>query len=132
MTLQEQLSADLKTAITNKDNETKEILKVVVSELTRGLSKEATDEKALSVIRGLKESAILCGNLDEVAVYDRYLPQMLSEEEVTIIVKNIIMTLNITSKKEMGKIMGELSKHPQATQIDKKFASTVINKMLVY
>ena len=131
MRLQEQLQADLKTAIANKDNETKEILKVVVSEFTRGLSKEVTDEKALSVIRGLKESAILCGKLNEVAVYDRYLPQMLSEEKVTAIVKGIIMDLNITSKREMGKIMGELSKHVQSTQIDKKFASTVINKMLV-
>jgi len=131
MTLQEQLSADLKTAIANKDNETKEILKVVVSELTRGLSKEVTDEKALSVIRGLKESAILCGKLEEVSVYDRYLPQMLSEEKVVAIVSDIIIELSATTKKDIGKIMGQLSKHPQATQIDKKFASTVINKLLV-
>jgi len=131
MTLQEQLSADLKTAIANKDNETKEILKVVVSELTRGLSKEVTDEKALSVIRGLKESAILCGKLEEVVVYDRYLPQMLSEEKVVAIVSDIIIELSATTKKDIGKIMGQLSKHPQATQIDKKFASTVINKLLV-
>jgi uncharacterized protein YqeY len=131
MTLQEQLQADLKTAIANKDNETKEILKVVVSELTRGLSKEATDEKALSVIRGLKESAILCGKTDEIAVYDRYLPQMLSEEKVVAIVSDIIIELSVTTKKDIGKIMGQLSKHPQATQIDKKFASTVINKLLV-
>lgn len=131
MTLQEQLQADLKTAIANKDNETKEILKVVVSELTRGLSKEVTDEKALSVIRGLKESAILCGKLEEVSVYDRYLPQMLSEEKVVAIVSDIIIELSATTKKDIGKIMGQLSKHPQATQIDKKFASTVINKLLV-
>jgi uncharacterized protein len=131
MKLQEQLQADLKAAIANKDNETKEILKVVVSEFTRGLSKEVTDEKALSVIRGLKESAILCGKTDEVAVYDRYLPQMLSEVEVKLIVENIIVWFDYKTKKDIGKIMGELSKHPQSTQIDKKFASTVINKMLV-
>ena len=131
MKLQEQLQADLKTAIANKDNETKEILKVVVSEFTRGLSKEVTDEKALSIIRGLKESAILCGKTDEITVYDKYLPQMLSEDEVTAIVNDIIRDLNITSKREIGRIMGMLSKHPQATQIDKKFASTIINKLLV-
>ena len=55
---------------------------------------------------------------------------MLGEFETVAIVENIISNLNIVSKKEMGKIMGELSRHPQATQIDKKFASTVINKML--
>jgi len=131
MKLQEQVQADLKTAIANKDKETKEILKVVVSEFTRGQSKEVTDEKALSVIRGLKESAILCGKLNEVSVYDKYLPQMLSEDEVTQIVKNIIVWFDYNTKKDIGKIMGELSRHPQATQIDKKFASTVINKLLV-
>lgn len=130
MKLQELLQADLKTAIANKDNETKEILKVVVSEFTRGQSKEVTDEKALSVIRGLKESAILCGKTDEIAVYDRYLPQMLGENEVTLIVENIIVWFDYKTKKDIGKIMGELSKHSQAAQIDKKFASTVINKLL--
>jgi len=131
MTLQEQLNADLKTAIANKDNETKEILKVVVSELTRGVSKEVTDEKALSVIRGLKESAIVCGKLNEMTVYDRYLPQMFSELDVEAIVIEILSTEKITSKKEMGKAMKAISQHPQSNQIDKKIASTIINKMLV-
>lgn len=131
MKLQEQLQADLKAAIANKDNETKEILKVVVSEFTRGLSKEVTDEKALSVIRGLKESAILCGKTDEIAVYDRYLPQMLSEDEVTKLVELIVASYGLTSKREIGKVMGYLASHPQSKQIDRKFASTVINKLLV-
>lgn len=130
MTLQEQLQADLKEAIANKDNFTRDILKVAVSELTRGKFKEINDEQVLAILRKMKADAITCGNLNELPVFSKYVPEMLSEAETTTIVEEIITANNITSVKEMGKIMGQLSKHPQSKQIDKKFANTLITSML--
>ena len=46
--------------------------------------------------------------LDEVAILEVYLPKQLSDEELVAIIKHTIAEVNITSPKEMGKLMAKL------------------------
>ena len=48
--------------------------------------------------------------LAQVEVYNKYLPQMMSDAELTEAVKAIIAQVGATSPKEMGKVMGVASK----------------------
>ena len=47
--------------------------------------------------------------LAEVAVIDTYLPQPLTDEELTAALRDIIAEVGATSPKEMGKVMGVAS-----------------------
>ena len=46
--------------------------------------------------------------LDEIAMLEVYLPKQLSDEELVAIIKQTIAEVNITSPKEMGKLMAKL------------------------
>ena len=48
--------------------------------------------------------------LAQVEVYNKYLPQMMSDAELTEAVKAIIEQVGATSPKDMGKVMGVASK----------------------
>jgi uncharacterized protein YqeY len=48
--------------------------------------------------------------LAQVEVYNKYLPQMMSDAELTVTVKAIIEQVGATSPKDMGKVMGVASK----------------------
>ena len=47
---------------------------------------------------------------DEIKIIDSFLPSQLSEEETKKICQEVIKSLNATSIKDMGKIMGSLKK----------------------
>ena len=123
MTLQEQLQEDLKIAITQKLSPIiKETLKVILSELSRGKLKEVPDEKVLSVIRKLREDAITCGNLDELIVYDRYLPVMMSEQGIADYVHLIIDTEHLEGLQSVGRVMAHIKGGGLQRQIDNSIA----------
>lgn len=48
--------------------------------------------------------------LDEIAVFEVYLPKQLSDEELTAALSAIITTVGATDAKDMGKVMGAASK----------------------
>ena len=48
--------------------------------------------------------------LAQVEVYNKYLPQMMSDAELTVAIKAIIEQVGATSPKDMGKVMGVASK----------------------
>ena len=130
MKLQEILQKDLELSIINKDNATRNLLKVVIAELSRSKEKEVSDDEMTRVIRRMKEGAIQCGNLQEVPILDKYLPQMLNEDQIKVIIEEIIKINNFSSIKDMGKVMMEIKKHPQSTMIDGKLSNTIVREIL--
>lgn len=46
--------------------------------------------------------------LQEIAMLEVYLPQQLSDEELEAMIKQAMAEVNVTSPKEMGKLMGKL------------------------
>lgn len=65
----------------------------------------------------------------EIAIIEQYLPQMMSREEVQTIVAAAIQHLNITSSKEMGRLMGHLM--PQVKgKADGRMVNEVVKELL--
>jgi len=129
MDLFEQVSNDIKEAMKAKDKVRLEALrnikKVFLEAKTApGANDTLADADALKIIMKLvkqgKESGELykqSGRDDladaefaQVAVFEKYLPKMMNDEELEAALKEIIAEVGATSMKEMGKVMGIASK----------------------
>lgn len=129
MDLFEQVSNDIKEAMKAKDKVRLEALrnikKVFLEAKTApGANDTLADADALKIIMKLvkqgKESGELykqSGRQDladaefaQVAVFEQYLPKMMSSEELEDALKEIIAEVGASSMKDMGKVMGIASK----------------------
>ncbi|MBR1941880.1 MAG: GatB/YqeY domain-containing protein [Bacteroidaceae bacterium] len=144
MALFEQISEDIKAAMKARDKVALETLRNVKkvfleAKTAPGANDTLTDEDALKLMQKLvkqgKDAAqIYVGQnrqdladeeLAQVAVIERYLPKMLSAEELEAAVKQIIETVGATSMKDMGKVMGTATK-----QLAGKAEGRAINEMV--
>ena len=134
MTIQEQIIEDLKNAMKSRNTELISYLRVVIAEFSRiktdDGAKNHNDEVITKVLRSLEETAKEMGNEFEVKVLSKYLPKKFSEEQISAIVLGIINLNNITSMKEMGKVMGLLKQDPNYPLIDNNIASKIIKETL--
>ena len=129
MTLFEQVSEDIKKAMLAKDKVALDALRGIKKEFleaktAKGGDGELHDDKALQILQKMvkqrKESAEMFINAgraelaaDEMAqckVIEQYLPAMLSEEELTAVLREIIAQVGATGPQDMGKVMGVATK----------------------
>ena len=148
MTLFEQISEDIKSAMKARDKVRLETLrnikKVFLEAKTApGANDTLTDADALKIISKLakqgKETAttytqagrqdLADAELAQVVVLESYLPKQLSQEEIEAEVKKIIAEVGATSMKEMGKVMGTASKQ-LAGKADGRVISEIVKKLL--
>ena len=148
MTLFDQISEDIKSAMKARDKVRLETLrnikKVFLEAKTApGANDILADADALKIISKLakqgKETAttyIQAGRQDladaelaQVEVLESYLPKQLSQEEIEAAVKKIIAEVGATSMKEMGKVMGTASKQ-LAGKADGRVISEIVKKLL--
>lgn len=123
MGLQEQLMEDMKAAMKSGDKPTVETLRLIRSQVKNvAISKgeDLSDDDVISVLtkeaKKRKESIELYkkGGRDELAeseekelgIIQSYLPEAISEEELSQIVQSAIEESGAESMKEMGKVMG--------------------------
>jgi uncharacterized protein len=66
---------------------------------------------------------------EELAVIEKYLPAMMSEDEVREVVKQAIASTGATTQKEMGKVMGVVSKQ-LAGKADNKLVADTVKSLL--
>jgi uncharacterized protein len=130
MTLQEKIQTNLEMAVAVRDNPKRDFLKVIIGELSRLNDKVIANSEVLKLLRRMKENAILLKNDYELIILDGYLPQMMGEAEITVMITNIIESNSFTSIKDMGKVMGIIAKSPVSNIIDNKIASNVVRKLL--
>ena len=128
MTLQERIQKDFQQSIADRNTPRTEFLKVVVAELSRKSTKEVSDEEVLKELKRMKEGAVACGNSHEVIMLDEYLPKMMTEEEIKVIVSNIIETHNFKTMKDLGAIMKILNSY--GPTMDKAIASKLVKQFL--
>ena len=128
MTIQEQVKADLKTAMLNKDEAKKSILRVLIGEFNRE-GKEVSDEKATAIIKKMVVNANDMGNTSEAALLEVYLPSQMDELELKRVLMNYIMNMDSPSMKDMGIVMAYL-KENYSGQYDGKLASTLVRELL--
>ena len=148
MTLFDQISEDIKSAMKARDKVRLETLrnikKVFLEAKTApGANDTLEDDAALKIIAKLakqgKETAVTYtqagrqdladAELAQVAVLESYLPKQLTEEEITAIVKTIIAEIGATSMKEMGKVMGIANKQ-MAGKADGRVISGIVKALL--
>ena len=128
MTLFEQITEDLKKAMLNKEKEKLEPLRALKTGFLLARSEKGSDyiltnDEELKIVQRLvkqrRDSAIEYSaqnrkdladkEIVEADVLAQYLPQQLSDEELTIEIKAIIAEMGATIK-EMGKVIGAASK----------------------
>ena len=129
MSLFDQVSADIVTAMKARDKATLEALRNVKKSFLEaktapGANDTLTDDAALKIIQklvkqGKDAAAIFAGQnrpdlaeaeLTQVSVMERYLPEALTDEELTAALKEIIAAVGAEGPKDMGKVMGVAAK----------------------
>ncbi len=115
----------MKNAMKNKEKDRLSVIRMVKSSLQNEkykLGRELTDDDSLTVLnRELKQRKDslhefeqanredLASKLrDEIVVLEDYMPEQLSEEEVTQIVQETISEVGASTKGDMGKVMGAI------------------------
>jgi uncharacterized protein YqeY len=73
---------------------------------------------------------LVAANDAEIKLLEKYLPQGLTEAQLVALVDNAIRELGAQSKKEMGKVIGALKKHPDAALIDFGAVSKLVQARL--
>ncbi len=148
MTLFDQISEDIKSAMKARDKVALEALrnikKVFLEAKTApGSNDTLEDADALKILQKLakqgKESAqtfidnnrqeLADEELAQVAVIERYLPKALSSEEIENTVKSIIAETGAQGMKDMGRVMGLASKQ-MAGRADGRAISEIVKRLL--
>ena len=147
MSLQNQVMEQMKTAMKAKDTVALESLRAIKSALllaqTSGAGGELSEADETKLIQKLvkqrKDSATIfteqgrddlaTPELAQVAIIEHFLPEQLTEEEIEKVVVQTIDALGAEGMKDMGKVMGMVSKE-LAGQADGKTISTIVKNKL--
>jgi uncharacterized protein YqeY len=148
MSLQEKVMSEMKLAMKAKDTVALESLRAIKSALLlaktdKGGGAELSEEDEVKLVQKLvkqrKDSAAIFteqGRYDlaepelaQVAVIEKFLPEQLTEEEIEKVVIQTIEAIGASGMKDMGKVMGMVSKE-LAGQADGKTISTIVKRKL--
>ncbi|MEZ5278212.1 MAG: GatB/YqeY domain-containing protein [Opitutaceae bacterium] len=61
---------------------------------------------------------LISANLHEIEVLETYLPQLITGDRLQAIIDRVLAETGATSRKEMGRVIGAIKKHPDAALID--------------
>ncbi len=148
MSLQKQVMDKMKEAMKAKDTIALQALRAVKSafllaKTETGVQEELTEEQELKIIikqvKQRKDSAeifvkqgrqdLADPELAELAVLEQFLPEALSEEKIEEVVVATIAKVGASGMKDMGKVMGMVSKE-LAGQAEGKVISMLVKKHL--
>ena len=146
MSLKEQLFADLKTAMKEKDTLKKDTVQLIRSgilQFEKDNKVELDDEGVMEIITKQLKSRrdslpdfVKSGREDlieklnkEIEILLSYLPEQLSEEEIAQIVAEAIAETGAASIKEMGKVMGIVNPKLKG-RADMKVVGALVKKLL--
>ena len=146
MSLKEQLFADLKTAMKEKDTLKKDTVQLIRSgilQYEKDNKVELDDEGVLDIISKQLKSRrdslpdyVKSGREDlieklnkEIEIMLGYLPEQLSEDEIQKIVEEAIAATGAASVKEMGKVMGIVNPKLKG-RADMKVVGALVKKLL--
>lgn len=140
------IQEEVKTALKSGEKFKASTLRLIVSALKleeKNKAKALTDNEALEIltkmIKQRKDSIsqfetanrmeLAQKEKDEIEIIQNYLPEQLSEEELSVLINEVIKEINAESIKDMGKVMGILK--PKITgKADAGIASGLVKKLL--
>lgn len=129
MSIQGQVKRDMLISMKAKDSSKTSLLKVVMGEFDRE-NKEVSDERALKIIRGMYENAVLYNNDEDADILNVYLPQIFDTKRTREVVIDIISTGEYSTMKDMGRVMKDIRNSEYSTQIDGKISSSIVKELL--
>ncbi|WP_298479213.1 GatB/YqeY domain-containing protein [uncultured Maribacter sp.] len=148
MSLQSKVMEQMKIAMKAKDSVALESLRAIKSALLlaqtetgsgTGISEEEEVKLVQKLVKQRKDSAAIFSEqgredlaepeLKQVAVIEQFLPEQLTKEEVEKVVVQTIESIGASGMKDMGKVMGMVSKELSG-QTDGKTISTIVKKIL--
>ena len=148
MALQDKVMEQMKTAMKAKDKVALESLRAIKSALLlaqtesgsgNGLSEEDEIKLVQKLVKQRKDSAAIFQEqgrndlaepeLAQVAVIEQFLPAQLDEAAIEKVVLEVISSTGAEGMKDMGKVMGMVSKQ-LAGQADGKTISTIVKSKL--
>lgn len=146
MSLKEQISNDIKTAMKEKNVPLRDALRLLSSAMKQievDERKELSDEDIIKIIqkqvkqrndamaqyREAGREDLYEQESSEAAIFETYLPKQLSEEELETAIKSIIAEVGAETMKDIGRVMGAASKTLGA-QADGKRINECAKKLL--
>ena len=148
MSLENTIMTAMKESMKSKDQTSLRSLRaiksaIILQKTQKGSSDEISNEDELKILQKLvkqrKDSADIYKNqdrmdlaqpeLDEIKVIEEFLPEAMSEEEVENEVKKVIDETGAEGMKDMGKVMGIVTKTLMG-KADGKTISTIVRNNL--
>lgn len=147
MSLQQKVMEDMKAAMRAKDAVALEALRAIKSAIllaqTETSSKDLSEKDELKILQKLvkqrRDSAQIFTEqnrtdlaepeLNQAKIIEKFLPEQMSEEEITAIVKQVISDTGAASMSDMGKVMGAANAKI-AGRADGKAISTIVKREL--
>ena len=146
MSLKDKLMLDLKEAMKDKDTIRKNTVQLVrsgVLQIEKDKKIELDDEGVLDVIskelkkrRDSMPDYVKSGRQDlidnlnkEIEVLLTYLPKQLTEDEIRAIVEEAVKETGVTTMKDMGKVMANVTPKVKG-RADNKIVSGLVKQML--
>lgn len=146
MSLKEKLQNDMKSAMREGQTERRDVLRLLLAAIKQAEvdSGKTLDDKGVEdlLMKQMKQRRESINDYEkagrpeqaaqekaELVVIEEYLPKMMSREEIEALVAAAISQLNITSAKEMGRLMGHLM--PQVKgKADGRLVNEVVKELM--
>jgi uncharacterized protein YqeY len=150
MSLRERIDAEIKAAMKSKDKvrlETVRSIKKFILEKEvsvrpsgqDGLTEEQEMEILMQIAKQRRDSIeqytkagreeLAAQEAAELAIVEEYLPQQMSDEEVSAVIDEVIASVGATSAKDMGKVMGAAMQQLKGKADGKKIQEAVKAKL---
>lgn len=142
MSIQDQLTEDLKTAMKAKDDVTKDSIRWIkaaiqnaaiqkgselddagVTDVMARMSKQFRD--SITMYQEQNRDDLVSKEQAQLAVLMRYLPEQMSREDVETLVRQVIQETGASGPQEKGKVMGKLM-----PQVKGKADGSVVNQVV--
>lgn len=146
MRLRDKINEEVKEAMKAKDTKKRDALRLLVSafkQIEVDERRELSDDDVIKIIltqvkrrddaatqyKAAAREDLMQIELDEIAYYKAYLPTQLSDEELTLAIKEIITKTASSTIKDLGKVMGVATKE-LSTKADGKRVSECAKALL--
>jgi len=148
MSLEQQITEDMKVAMRNKDKVALEAIRaikgaIIIAKTEAGAKETMSPEEEIQLLSRLKKQRVDSATIfraqnradlaepeeAQIAIIENYLPAQLSEAEIKNIISDIIAQTGASGIKDMGKVMG-MANGKMAGKADGKTISTIVKEML--
>ena len=146
ISLKERLDGDLKDAMRNKDSIRRTVLRTIISEIRNAeiAKQEALDDEGVLVVmtkqaqqrrdsieafKSASRSDLVENESEELKIISGYLPEQLSEDEISVVITEVISQVEAKGFSDMGKVMKEIMQRIRG-RADGKAISAIVTSRL--